>query len=74
MTTAKSESAPDKFRRYRAAKREQGLREIRLWVPDTRNPDILARLKRDGDILRGLPQQAEANEFFGGHFDDMFSD
>lgn len=34
----------DKFRRYRARKKAAGLREVRLWVPDTRVPGFQERL------------------------------
>ena len=33
--------------RYRAAKRSQGLRLKQIWVPDLRNPTVLARIKRE---------------------------
>ena len=34
----------DKFRAYRARKKAAGLRELRMWVPDFRNPEIKAQL------------------------------
>jgi len=40
----------DKFRRYRARKKAQGLREIRIWVPDVNAPGFQERL--DGQIAR----------------------
>lgn len=37
---------PDKFRRYRARKKAQGLREIRMWVPDVNVPGFQDELER----------------------------
>jgi hypothetical protein len=45
--------------RYRAAKKAAGLREIRLWVYDTKNPEFQAQLKRDMEAIRRSPQEAE---------------
>lgn len=53
----------DKSRRYRERKRSLGLREIRLWVPDTRNPEFLARLKRESEMLRNHPSEKDALDF-----------
>lgn len=49
--------------RYRAAKKAAGLKEIRLWVPDTKNPDFLARLKRDMNAVRNSESEAEVMAF-----------
>lgn len=40
-----SPARQDKFRRYRARKKAQGLREIRLWVPDVNAPGFQDRLE-----------------------------
>ena len=49
--------------RYRAAKKAAGLKEVRLWVPDTKNPEFLARLKRDMDAVRNSESEAEVMAF-----------
>lgn len=49
----------NKQARYRAAKKAAGLKEIRLWVPDPKNPEFLARLKRDMDAIRRSPGEAD---------------
>ncbi|HEV2747588.1 MAG TPA: antitoxin MazE-like protein [Allosphingosinicella sp.] len=46
---AMNDSSParqDKFRRYRARKKAQGLRQIRLWVPDVNAPGFQEKLDR----------------------------
>jgi Protein of unknown function (DUF3018) len=53
----------DKFRNYRARKKAAGLREVRIWVPDVRDPEFLAQLQRDADTLRGRPEEQEALDF-----------
>lgn len=39
-----SPSRPDKFRRHREKKKAQGLRQIRMWVPDVDGPGFQERL------------------------------
>jgi hypothetical protein len=41
-----SPARQDKFRRYRARKKAQGLREVRLWVPDVRAPGFQDRMDK----------------------------
>ena len=36
----------------RAVLRAQGLRPIQLWVPDLRDPEVLARLRADAASLK----------------------
>ncbi len=45
-----SEASPveqDKFRRYRARKKAQGLREVRLWALDAHAPGFREELGRE---------------------------
>lgn len=43
--------------RYRAAKKAAGLKEVRLWVYDTSNPEFRARLQRDMEATRKSEQE-----------------
>lgn len=43
--------------RYRAAKKAAGLKEVRLWVYDTSNPEFRARLQRDMEAIRKSEQE-----------------
>jgi len=45
MTEASPERQ-DKFRRYRARKKAQGLREVRLWALDTNAPGFQEEIDR----------------------------
>jgi len=55
-----AERDPSKFRRYRARKKAQGLREIRMWVPDVHSPEFQAQAKREAEILRGVREEQES--------------
>jgi Protein of unknown function (DUF3018) len=47
----------DNVRRYRERMRAKGLRQIQLWVPDTRSPDFAAECRRQS--LLGAGDRAE---------------
>lgn len=49
--------------RYRAAKKAAGLKEVRLWVWDTKNPEFMARLKRQMEAIRRSEQERLDIEF-----------
>ena len=53
----------NRFKRYRENKRRQGLRQVRLWVWDTRAPGFAEEAKRQAALLRGAPEEAEALDF-----------
>jgi hypothetical protein len=50
----------DKFRRYRARKKAQGLREIRMWVPDVNAPDFQERLDQETATINSSRSSREA--------------
>lgn len=52
----------DKFRAYRARKKAAGLREIRMWVPDTRTPEFQAEARRQAALLDHSDDEREAAE------------
>ncbi|HJQ18258.1 MAG TPA: antitoxin MazE-like protein [Allosphingosinicella sp.] len=53
----------DKYRRYRERKKAMGLRELRMWVPDLRNPAVQARLRREAQAIRSSRSEKEALAF-----------
>jgi len=53
----------DKFRRYRARKKAQGLREIRLWVPDVNAPGFQERLDRQLEAINASRSHREAMDW-----------
>jgi hypothetical protein len=50
---------PTKQNRYRARLREQGLRPVQIWVPDTRRPGFAAECLRQSLLIRKDPQEKE---------------
>ena len=54
---------PNRFQRFRAQRKAQGMKELRLWVPDPAQPGFAAEVKRQVDLLRKTPEEQEALEF-----------
>lgn len=53
----------DKFRKYRASKHRQGLKLVRLWLPDPKSASVRRRIRRQCLALRGTPADREALDF-----------
>ena len=53
----------DRFSRYRTNKRRQGMRLLRIWVPDPHAPGFKAQARRQAALLRDAPEEIEALEF-----------
>jgi len=58
-----------KFQRYRRQQLHRGMKQLRLWVPDPNRPDFAAEARRQGMLLRGRPEEAEALEFIEAAMD-----
>ena len=52
-TPRSPEPAHDKVRRHRARLREQGLRPLQVWVPDTRTPGFSDEARRQSLAVAG---------------------
>ena len=52
-----------KFQRYRQTQMHRGMKELRIWVPDPQRPEFAAEAQRQGKLLRGRPEEAEAMDF-----------
>lgn len=50
-------AARERARKHREKLRAQGLRPIQMWVLDTRNPAVVAEIKRQCVLLRDDPQE-----------------
>jgi len=57
------QSQTTKQSRYRARLREQGLRPLQIWVPDTRQPGFAAQCGRQSQIVRNDPHEQEINDW-----------
>jgi len=51
-----------KVRRYRERMRAKGLRQIQLWVPDTRSPAFAAECRRQSLLVSADPAENESME------------
>jgi hypothetical protein len=60
MAEAKRQGSAERSRRYRERKRAQGLRLVRVWVPDHRSPAYEARLAEQAAAIAGSPEEREA--------------
>ncbi len=60
--------------RYRAAKRAQGLRLKQIWVPDLRDPKVLAGIKREIAEINASMEEAEYNRWLGQNYDELMAD
>ena len=62
-TPQNSMAARDKVRRHRAQLREQGLRPLQIWVPDTRAPGFAEEARRQS-VLVAESTHDEADQAF----------
>ncbi|HTT78977.1 MAG TPA: antitoxin MazE family protein [Stellaceae bacterium] len=53
----------ERVRGHRERLREQGLRPIQLWVPDTRSPDFAAAAHRQSAAVAASPHEADDQAF-----------
>jgi hypothetical protein len=56
-------SSREKVRAHRARLREQGLRPIQIWVPDTRLPSFRAEARRQSRLVSRLPGEDDVMAF-----------
>ncbi len=53
----------DKFQRYREARKTNGMKLLRIWVPDPRAPGFREEAERQARLLRGKPEELESLDF-----------
>ena len=63
MSQTVPKAAPSKFARYRASKRNKGMKLLRIWVPDPNAPGFAEETERQAALLRGAPEELEALAF-----------
>lgn len=62
-TRTTSKSSRDKVRAHRKRLRQQGLRPIQIWVPDTRSPAFVAEAHRQSLAVANSPRARQDQEF-----------
>ncbi len=67
MPTSPKKPKPQTAKQRMSARRErlraQGLRPVQHWVPDLRDPKVLADLKRQAKLMAQHPQNAELGDW-----------
>ena len=58
-----------KFQRYRREKAREGMKLLRVWVPDPSRPEFAEEAERQGKLLRRRPEEKEAMAFIEAAFD-----
>lgn len=56
-------SKETRFQRFRARRKAQGMKELRLWVPDTKRPGFAEEMKRQLAMVEGTTEDEEALSF-----------
>ena len=67
MATTPKKAKPRTPRERMASRRErlraQGLRPVQHWVPDLRDPKVLAEIRREGAMLSKHPDNASIDDW-----------
>jgi Protein of unknown function (DUF3018) len=67
MPTTPKKAKPRTPRERMASRRErlraQGLRPVQHWVPDLRDPKVLAEIRREGAMLSRHPEDAAIDDW-----------
>ncbi len=58
-----------KFQRYRRSRINNGMKLLRVWVPDPKRPEFVREAERQAKLLRGRPEEKEALQFIEAAFD-----
>jgi len=64
-------SANAKVSAYRRRLRERKLRPLQIWVPDLRDPDVLADLQAEVRMLKDHPSTREGEAFVEAALSDL---
>jgi hypothetical protein len=64
----RSDDGLTKFQRYRLSKERQGMKLLRVWVPDPSRPEFAREAERQAELLRARPEQNEALDFIAAAF------
>ncbi len=65
----RSDDGLTKFQRYRQQQLHRGMKQLRIWVPDPHRPEFAAEARRQGMMLCGRPEEAEALDFIAAAVD-----
>jgi len=63
MSHTQQHSEETRFQRFRARRKAQGMKELRLWVPDTKRPGFAREIRRQLALVEGSPEDKETLTF-----------
>jgi hypothetical protein len=63
MPRSASKDDRSKFARYRASKRAQGKKLLRMWVPDPNAPGFREEVARQAALLKEAPEEKEVMDW-----------
>jgi hypothetical protein len=73
MPTARKKAKPRTPQQRMASRRErlraQGLRPVQFWVPDLRDPKVLAEIRREGAMMAKHPDNDAVDDWIDGVVD-----
>jgi len=73
MSTTPRKSKPrtprERMAARRARLRAQGLRPVQHWVPDLRNPKVLAKIRREIKMMAQHPENAAIDDWIESVYD-----
>jgi hypothetical protein len=71
MPRAASDDGLDKFQRYRATRRNSGMKLLRIWVPDPHAPGFREEAERQAKLIRNTPESQDALDFIEAGLKDF---
>jgi antidote-toxin recognition MazE-like antitoxin len=66
---AKPRTAKQRMASYRARMRAQGLRQVQHWVPDLRDPKVLADIRRQAKLMAQHPENDAIDDWLDAALD-----
>lgn len=63
MPRVATPNGSNKFQRYRVNKHRQGMKLLRVWVPDPTAPGFTAEAQQQAALLRGALEERAALDF-----------
>jgi DNA-binding LacI/PurR family transcriptional regulator len=68
--SSRARAGRDRVKGYRERLRQQGLRPIQIWVPDTRSPAFAAEAHRQSAAVAASPHESDDQAFIDAISDD----
>ncbi len=64
-----AQSAKERVRRYRERRKAMGMKELRMWVPDTKLPRVKGEAKRQSILVSQIGEEEEVMDWIEGVMD-----